>query len=60
MATYKFSIDGEIQTFQEYDAQTMEDFKQELSQYMANKLDEFRSEKVSASGKIASLGLTRE
>ncbi|MGC2599656.1 MAG: hypothetical protein WA395_16170 [Nitrososphaeraceae archaeon] len=58
MVTYKFFIEGDIQIFKDYDDQTIKDFQWELQQYMANKLDDFRSEKVSASGKIASLRFT--
>ena len=59
MVTYKFFIEGDIQIFKDYDYQTIKDFQWELQQYMANKLNTILDqEKVSASGKIASLRFT--
>ena len=60
MALYKLSIHGEIETFQEHDAHMLEAFKTELMQFMSQKLDEFRSDRINASGKIGNISLTKE
>ena len=60
MTLYKLSIKGEIEIFQEHDAHTLEQFKTELMQFMSQKLDEFRSERINASGKIGNINLTKE
>ena len=62
MPLYKLSIEGEIQTFQEHDEHTLEELKTELMQFMSQKLDEFRLERVNSlpSGKIGNISLTKE
>jgi hypothetical protein len=65
MALYRLSIEGEIQTFEQSDDETLEVIKMELKQFMSHKLEEFltnenRSGRFSASGKIGGIGLTLE
>ncbi len=58
---YILSIEGQIQTFQEYNDKSLEDFKQELQHYFASSLASFRSERIDGgSGKIGSVTLIRE
>jgi hypothetical protein len=64
MALYRLSIEGEIQTFQQSDDETLEVIKMELKRFLNHKLEflanENRSGRFSASGKIGGKGLTKE
>jgi hypothetical protein len=60
MTLYKLSINGEIQTFQEHDEHTLEEFKIDLLHFLSQKLDEFRSDRINASGKIVNIDLLKE